>query len=539
MGAGPGGGAVAHHLPLSVVHQAVSGVKMPMFGGQLFERVIVTPSLKTLGAILTTVQFPIEVWNTFLETVQTLSAINIGGQGDTTVANTNTMPLAFYPLQAFTFQARVPTLGVATIGQVVQFPFVSGIGGTSCTITGTRITLFSIAPDWSQSQAKFKEQIVYLTDVLRGHSAKEQRRALRQVARRNMELQVVTSSERVSSLLNSLLWGWQAQVYGVPYWPDARNLAAPITAGALAISVDTADTIFVAGGVVCLWRDAFTFEAVPILGVSSNSIQVVGAIQNSYPSGDATLVVPVILARLADKQDIRRDTSIIEEVQFVFAGEALQAYPTPTWTPPQYLGFPVLEVEPNWVPTTGANLVKSYSRDLIVLDSQAGAKTVEDRDGLPTVSTYVPWFLSPHSRVTAFRAFVESVKGRLRPFWFPTYDVDLSLHADVLAAANVITIRFVNYTRMMFPQRARQYLAFLRAGHANLYRHVTSAVNNLDGTETLTLDAPLGVDFPLDGGTVSFLTLVRLNSDSVDLIWHSTDTAEASCPLVEVPREVP
>jgi hypothetical protein len=76
-------------------------------------------------------------------------------------------------------------------------------------------------------------------------------------------------------------------------------------------------------------------------------------------------------------------------------------------------------------------------------------------------------------------------------------------------------------------------------GSGNVYAKITAAIDNGNGTETLTLGALTGKAFAAATTMVSFLTLVRLDADRVSIKWDSTDHAESLLSLQEVPREVP
>jgi hypothetical protein len=68
---------------------------------------------------------------------------------------------------------------------------------------------------------------------------------------------------------------------------------------------------------------------------------------------------------------------------------------------------------------------------------------------------------------------------------------------------------------------------------------VTGAVNNGNGTETLTLGAPLGAAAPAATTMVSFLTFGRQSADVVTIKWESTEYAETALGIQELPQEIP
>lgn len=519
---------------ISIAHRSIAGAHQELFGGRLFERVIVTPRVKALGFVLTQTQFPVEVWNTFRERPQTLTAIQINGSGGVTVTNPFSLPTLYGALNSRVYQAITPAQGPAQIDEDIVFVFASGVAGTDTHITGSRITVFSVAPDWSQGM---KERISYLTDVLKAYSDNEQRRGLRQIPRRSLSYRALTLNARDASGMESLIWGWQNQPYGVPWWPDVTSLAASVSAGATSIQLQTrADRLFAVGGIICIWQSEFNFEALTVLSIAGNVITVSSPTQFAWTAGPGTLVLPVFLARLSNQVKVDRLFSGADSIDLEFIGEAQQPAPAPSISLPTYQGFDVLEVMPNWE----RNLNRTYKRSLVTLDPKIGPITVDDKGGSAVVEQSFPWFLQNHPSVTTFRAFILKRFGQLVPFWTPTWDQDLVLSADVGATDPAIGIQSVYYTRFFFPIKSRRYIAFIpQNGGANVYRKITGSIDNGNGTETLTLDSPTGVHFAKGSTMISFLTLSRLASDDTEIDWMTNDVAQAELTFQEVPREVP
>jgi hypothetical protein len=519
---------------LSIANRNLSGQRVQTFGGQLFEKVIVIPRLKKLGFVLTATQFAVEVWNAFRDTDQTLISITINGTGGLTFPNPYGIPLIFAALDSYIYQATVPSSGPAQINQDVVFAFDSGIAGADIVVTGSRIVLFSIAPDWSEGM---EETFEFLTDVLKAYSDAEQRRALRQIPRRAMRYRTLTLNARDAAGMESLVWGWQNQPYGVPWWPDAQPLTSDVAVGAFVIPVATADRQFAAGGLIAIWVDEYTFEALSILSVGPSSVTTSSPTQFAWKGGPGTRVIPLFLCRLPASVDVSRHSSEIDQVDVSFIPEAGQPAPAPTTSPTQYKGFDVLEVMPNWA---FAPLKRSYKRSLVTIDPKIGPIEVIDKGGTAIIGQEFPWWVDGHSNITGFRAFMLRRMGQFSPFWIPTWDQDLVLFQDVLSTDPAIRIKSEFYTRFFFPTPARRYIAFIpQDGSGNVYCKVTAASDNGDGTETLTLDNATGKNFPKATTMISLLTFARLASDSVSIKWDSTEHAESMVELQEVPREIP
>lgn len=181
---------------------------------------------------------------------------------------------------------------------------------------------------------------------------------------------------------------------------------------------------------------------------------------------------------------------------------------------------------------------QAFSRAGDLVGGETGRKVFDDFIGHAVPVRSFSWLAAGRTEVAALQAFLDARKGRVVPFWTPTYCAEVPLYENKLAAASSLRVPFFGYTRFLFPQTWRRYLAIVPPGGAFLIRKVSSATDNGDGTETLTLTTPLGVDVPKEW-LVSFLTFCRLDSDRTKIKWHAAFTAEAEIDFREIPGEAP
>jgi hypothetical protein len=509
-----------------------AGQMQKMFGFNLFERIIVIPRVKAIGFVLSSTQFPVEVWNTFHDANEDLQSISTTGPGGVTISNPFTLPKTIGPQGSIIFQAIVPAAGDVNILEDIVFVF-SGITGTDMAVTGSRILVFSVAPDWAEG---IEERIEYLTNVLTAYDDSEQRRSLRAYARRGLRFRAKALDPRTAAGMEALIWGWQHQPYGVPFWADQQQLAADVSAGSFVLQVNTVDRLFAAGGLLMIWQDVFTFEALTILSLTSTTVTLSAPTQFAWKAGAGSLIVPLFLGRCANGLELSRLWSGGDELEIEFAGEALQVAPTLSIALTQFKGFDVLEIPPNWA----NGLKRNYRRSTVTMDPGIGPITVDDKGGTAIVSHDLPWWIDTHAKITLFRAFVLARLGKFAPFWQPTWDQDLVLAGTAFSGTSVINIKSMNYTRFFFLNPARRFLALIPqgGGGANRYVQVIASIDNFNGTESLTLAAPLSGDVN-DQTMISFLTFSRLSEDVAAILWQSTEYAEAVLAIQELPREVP
>lgn len=184
------------------------------------------------------------------------------------------------------------------------------------------------------------------------------------------------------------------------------------------------------------------------------------------------------------------------------------------------------------------SIAQAFERKGAMMGSAVGRVTWDDNAGQPFPSRSFEWFAHTRAEVGALRAFLEARKGRVLPFWTPTYCHELPLAAGALAGQSAIRVYSTGYRQYLFPVVARKRLALIRAGGAFTPVKVTLAIDNGDGTDTLSLDTTLAADLPATS-LVSFLTLCRLDGDQQPIRWYAPGHAEATLRFVELPLEVP
>lgn len=312
-------GSFSLQLP-AVAPSSFAATHAPMYGrAVLWEKIIVTPRTIDLGFVLSATAFDIDVWNTHASTLASLTAVQVSGEGNVTVADPYGVPLGFGPFQSRSYRATMPTDGDASVANTITFEF-AGETGTDIQIVGLRISLFAFDPSWDNG---FRERTEFATAILKSYGDNEQRVQLRTVPRTRLLFLVRTMSARETGLLDSLLYGWQARIYGVPFWPDAQPLGANVAAGDSVLAVDTNYRKFQADGMCMLWRDAFTAETLTVLSVTASTVVLAAPLSSGWAADGQTWVVPVLRGRLPDNAEERRLSGQLAELDAEFECEVI------------------------------------------------------------------------------------------------------------------------------------------------------------------------------------------------------------------------
>lgn len=497
----------------------------------IFNQIIVIPRAKALGFVVSDSAFSVEVWNAYRRAAKNMTGVSIAGAGGLTVPNPYGTPALFGPGQSRLFTATEPSAGPAAFSDVATFVF-SGISGTDLTVTGTRLTPLPFLPDWNGGA---EEGSAWLTQVLGpAFSEMEQRREMRSTPRPSFRLNLAEFDAQKAALLAHLIRGWQDKQFGLPFWPDAQFLAAPLAPGGVSISVANVALRprLVNGGLILVWRSPLIWEAFTVSGISGTTLSLASPSIGSWLTTDT--VVPLFVGRLPDRIDPAELNRGALHAAVELMGETGGVAVGGSFT--QYLGFDVLEL----ISSTAEAPQAPVTRGLFRLDPGMGAVDVQPRSLQPAGARAFNWYMGTRAACGVYDAFTANRRGRSVPFWLSTGREDLVLAADIGSSDTQITIKACDYTRFSFPTKGRNHLCVtLFAGPTYRYRKVLAAVDNGDGTETLTLDSSLGIAAARATSFVSYLNLYRFDTDDPRRQWRSRDAAEASIPLRELPLETP
>lgn len=510
----PANGANAFGALLGPSEPTYAGLRIEAFGGDFFERIHYSFKLADLGNVIGLQVLTLYVWNAFRRSERLLAIDATGADGITQGGGPGAIPFDFPALREEAFTFTVTTDGPANIAAAYAFNWQTL--DDTVRIVGSRITGWSFIPDWSGGVV---ERLSWLTDVLTAFDASEQRRALRLAPRKAVEFDVFfTGRER--RYAEAALWGWGARSWALPVWTDGIRTASALAVDDTEIVCDTATRDFAVGSLAMLIGDAFTFETVEVAEVQADRIVLLRGLTADWPAG--TWLYPARTARISDRAQLPRwdgDASgarlafdLLDPVDYTADAGAVT-----------YRGYPVLTMRPNWV----GGLSLEMQRKLAELDAMTGPRVYEDESGLPAPVQRMRFLLQTRAEVDAFRRLLYALRGRHGAAWVPTWEDDVEVVATVADTATAVEIAFMSYARQINLATGRRDLRIeTRAGQV-FYRRIDSVEVISSSVERLTIDAALGVTLaPADILSVSFLQLMRMDSDQIDLAHWTGETAE-------------
>lgn len=479
------------------------------FTDLLYGKLQLNPSLLNMGNVLNSQTRQVELWNSSFTavTVQQITRANDDGV-DLNVPST---PFVLQPLQALTIDVSVATTGPTNIDARFLFDAV-GVKDVSLQVTGIRSVVFSLMPDTSKS---YIEKLSWVSDIITSKDGTEQRMALNEWPDTTLSMTVQQHSDKLHNL-SSLLWGWQHRIYQLPLWHRHDNLTEPAYPGLNTVMCQTAYAGFRVGGMAVLWAGFDYFETVEVEQILADRIITKRPLMQGW--GKGTLVAACRPARLPQETSSTWTHADLAEVKLDFVLTDVEVE-TPFEFPVTYRGSPLLLIAPNWV----SALDERNIRNLDIFETELKSRFTVLNNDVPNIVRTHAWFLNSKQRIHQFRCWLYSRRGRVVPFWAPSWKNDFTLATKVEVGNTSIEVKNIGYRNFYQTRYGRQDLImFLRDGSRIMRRITTAAAGPTSATEILGLDQEISrVIEPRDVEMVSFLGEHRLDADDIELDWRS------------------
>lgn len=391
------------------------------------------------------------------------------------------------------------------------------------------MTVFTQAPNWAEPVV---ERLAWLTDVITSESGHEQRIRLRAHPRRSLEYTALAGNDRERVGLEHALLAMQGAGGMAPWWLDAWSLPAAVSAGATALAADPLGRDLAVGGAVALMEGARVTVCV-LDGVGAEAVSLAAPLASAWPAG--TRIVPVGAGRLQETIALSYHSDAVASASLTWLWDEEWAL-APAVEGADYRGYGVLAPQSNWADGLGCE----WSRSLEILDPEIGLRSVIDPSGVAQVSRAHAVTLAGRLEIADYRAWLAARAGRLTPFWLPSNQADVRLTGTTASGGVTLTTENRGYAGLPGEARiGRRDVMILTTTGARIYRRITGAVAIDAATEQLTLDAAPGVSLTPDGvALISFMRLVRLAQDEVEIVHHTDELAQSALRLASVRDDV-
>ena len=381
--------------------------------------------------------------------------------------------------------------------------------------------LWKTPANWS---SPIIERLEFKTDVLLAYNGSEQRIALRQTPRRYFEFGFLVPTLLERQKLEAAIAANGSQAWDLPIWTDSTPCTSAINNSDTVVYADTVGRDFFAGGKALLLAANGNTLIINISTLTTTQLNLSNAVVGAWPI--ETSVVPLRTAYLEQNQQISRFTGSAIYGVVRFLCDDISTWPTATET--EYRDYPVLTTPSNW----SQDLTLDYQRKMQMIDFGVGGIYRDDESSLPVFIQSHHFVLDSRQKITDFRKFLYSRRGRLNALWIPTFMPDLAFVALSSVYLDVVNIGYATLYNQAINRR--DIRIELSNGDVYYRRIVASAVIS-NSVERLTLNNTLPSS---DIEKISFMMFGRLDTDAIELAWSYGDYVDVKLNFRSVNNDV-
>lgn len=381
--------------------------------------------------------------------------------------------------------------------------------------------LWKTSANW---QTPIIERLEFKTDVLLAYDGSEQRIALRQSPRRYFEFGFLVPTLIERQKLEAAISANGSQAWDLPIWTDSTPCTSAISHGDVVIYADTIGRDFVAGGKALLLATNGNSLIINISTLTTTQLNLSSAVVGSWPI--ETSVIPLRSAYLEQSQQISRFTGSAIYGVVRFLCDDISTWSTATET--IYRGYPVLTIASNW----SQDITTDYQRKMQIVDFGVGGIYRDDESSLPVFIQSHHFVLDSRQKITDFRKFLYSRRGRLNALWIPTFMPDLTFVALSSVYLDVVNI---DYTTLYNQSINRRDIRIEMTNGDIHYRRIVASAVISNTVERLTLNNTLPSS---DIEKISFMMFGRLDTDAIELAWSYGDYVDVKANFRSVNNDV-
>lgn len=376
--------------------------------------------------------------------------------------------------------------------------------------------IWTIRPNWSGG---ILERLEWLTDVIASDIGTEQRRALLLSPRRSWEFTVnPTRNER--TFLDLVLHKMGSERWLCPLWFDQGSLSAAAAVDDTRLEFDNTYREHLTGGYALVYQDAFTWEVVTIAGQDDTGLDLGDPVEADWSRG--AKVYPLRLSRLPMDTQIDALTSTVGESVLLFTSIEPNDFTVGTISDLVFETSPVMTSPPNW----SNAITTEHTRLVTERDNRTGIPYRVDVAGRAFGVQSHSWIKVGRQAQYEFRTMLYALRGRQKSLWLPTFNQDIVASRNAAEGSTNLDVEYVGMTYIGGPAPGRD-VVLIDGVPARL-----TGIGAVPGPGEERLRVAAGLDAPVVAGTRgSFMSIARLNQDSVEITHHADTDGAMECAL--------
>lgn len=463
-----------------------------------YNRIYVIPNLIQLRNPPLGQPQPYSLWNAFLE-ANSLTTVN--ATGDTGLVNSAVPAIAFNALELKEYDITITS--AAPIEVDATFDFIFTLGSDLLVFKATRATIISQIPEVPVEQI-----IDFATNILTAHKGAEQRIATRTAPRQSFAYNIHYPDDLSLRILRAQLFNSLPAPVVIPRWFETFPIISESTSGSVDLFADFAFRDFEAGSFVFIQSADGTAEELQTVSVITDTQLTVGnVLNNTYPIGSR--VYPASFIQQKDNSGFGRYPVNAGEFKLSGVGTEILPLGGRGATISTYNSLSLLDRRP----LNNSLTDEAFFSKMKIIDYGNIFQTESSQD-FARIKAPRTFLIDTRAEWQYWKLVLDTNVGRREPFYHPTYRKDLVISEQpAIGGTEIKTIADPNYLTEWFPSPAHKHIR-IETGEGDLYREITSAIDNLDGTISILISPALPATAL--GSTISeisFLELCRFGSD--------------------------
>jgi hypothetical protein len=483
-----------------------------------YNRIHIQYSNFNLGNVVGDQEITFWILNTFL-IPQELAAINEFGVEGLELIAPQTVPFDIQPFEQLEFTLLIDATGPPTISAEFEFEF-PGFQDLTLIVEGIRVVGWMWEPNWV---ADIRERLTWQSELLESYNGTPQAIQYREYPKLALEF-TVDADRRLARMMENTLYAWNSRTWALPYFPHVSSLEIDVLQGASFAPIETEGKSFQVDG-LAMFINENTYETAEIESIDPSSLNFKRGLAKAWPVG--TRIYPVIFSRLASTFGFSRFNQNYNYGTVLF--ESTQGVPHDSEVETLYRGYPILTRMPEW----NTDPTSAYQDKVEVIDNPLGMTSVELESETPTTFFSWNWQCFGSTEIDALKKFLYARRGRVRAVWIPTFVDDLVLTDTIGPSGLTVQVEFANLVQFLDDDSINRRDIRIELNNGTVfYRRVSDFTPVDDDNETFSIDSLLGVTVtPADVFRISWMQLMRLDSDTIELLWSSPTVVGVQLPF--------
>ncbi len=498
-------------LPVSTAPRQLDYIVAQSYVDDFYHRIHIDNLQADLGVVASKQVINFALWNAYFEhlDLKRIDGLAVGAYFEPH----DLPPLVFQALEERTWQLHILPDGDAQLNLDLAWRFVGKVSQNAYQVasklSGQRVIGFAWLIDWDKG---VNESLAWHTDILQSQTGYEQRRSLRLAPRQTLDVNLLLYGQE-RTLFDLAMTAWASKAFVVPMWFYQSYLMVGVPNDSRHIPCESAQIPYGNFQYIMLIKDAFSYEVGEIEQITPTHIVLKRPLQHAWQKG--TQIFPALSAQLNGLPRLTKHSSQVMRttVSFLATGNTAHLVGTPKID--VFRGNPVLSIAPNEVD----NLTHSYERLQQQLDNLSGRPLLVDSANASFSLFQYRWFLTGSEQHQDFYAWLNLLNGRQKAVWLPTFSDDLQLIKAI--SGTRLEVANCGYTKFGQGQNGRQFVQIELTNGERLYRKIVLS-EELGAVERLSVDEPFLNSIPPSlVKRLSFMSLCRLNSDTVNIVHHN------------------